>query len=200
MLCTARERTCNRHQISRCNLTKSSIPPTHKSTMFSMRKLLLIALIGITSVLAAPAPAGQGESSQVPTLEEPVYSNTGEPLAKSQALLRGNWFWAPNPGNLIIHSIRFLLSFFSPEQFVWYHGAGGSTTLTMPYAEFHSTGNERYWLVNDIKPDYKPNFLGYWHHGEKYIRIIFQSRKKQFLVRELTEKEKEWVKQKQSKA
>jgi len=68
--------------------------------MFSMRQLLLIALIGITSVLAAPTPAGQEEGSQV-TISEPGYSTSGEPLAKSQALLKGNWFWAPNPGNLV---------------------------------------------------------------------------------------------------
>ncbi len=68
--------------------------------MFSIRKLLLIALIGITSVLAAPTPAGQGESSQV-SISGHDDEASFQPLAESQKLLRGNWYQVPPPSNVV---------------------------------------------------------------------------------------------------
>ena len=68
--------------------------------MFSMRTLLLIVLIGITSVLAAPTLSGRAESSQDPVAKSDD-EDTGTPLADSQALLTGDWDPVPPPSDVV---------------------------------------------------------------------------------------------------
>ena len=67
--------------------------------MFSTRALLLIILIGITSVLAAPTLSGRAESSQDPVAK----LDDGQPLADhdAQTLLTGNWDPVPPPSDVV---------------------------------------------------------------------------------------------------
>lgn len=63
--------------------------------MFSMRTLLLIVLIGITSVLAAPTLSIRDGAASTQS------AGDGEPLVQSQKLLTTAWFGVPHPSNLV---------------------------------------------------------------------------------------------------
>ena len=66
--------------------------------MFSMRTLLLIVLIGITSVLAAPTLSIRDGAASTQS------AGDGEPLVQSQKLLTEShtaWFGVPHPSNLV---------------------------------------------------------------------------------------------------
>ncbi|KAF8344655.1 hypothetical protein F5887DRAFT_970062 [Amanita rubescens] len=174
----------------------------------SMRALLLIALIGITSVLAAPTLSAREEA-----IHEPPRDTSGKPLVQSPNLLTGAWFGTPHPNNLpgLPPNAKsavpddWVMFGHREGQFVWHHGHSRGPYRTEPNLQHpevlkaypSSAESWQNWRVDLLVPRYASRLVGYWCNDKtpgpnsKFIGIILVAGK--FLVRELGKQEKEWV-------